>query len=224
MLPAARRPHRGPIALDLAGGCGRWEPRRGSRPQFRYQPTGTTPGLRWALAGYVGSPWEGTAGRGLSVSGPYHQALTCPSATTCYVEGPADAGQGVEVEATYNAGKTWHLAGVGGATALSNVSCPSARVCALLEGRTNNQPLFVETTDGGTTWAARPAPSWLSPLARDATSGLRPPGSAGTLTSMSCRSASSCSVLVSSGQAERPERRVRHNGRWADLVVTCPGL
>jgi len=181
---------------------------------------GSAPGLRWALAGYVGSSWEGTAGRGLTVSGPDHQALTCPSATTCYVEGPANARQGAEVEATYNAGKTWHLAGAGGATALSNVSCASARVCALLEGRANEQPLFVETTDGGTTWIARPAPSWLSPLVRDTTSGPASTGPAEPMTSMSCRSASSCSVLAWSGKM----RDYKPSGRSLASVTMDGGL
>lgn len=200
----ARRPHRGPIALTLLAVVAAGSLGVALALHFATSPTGTTPGLRWTLAGYVVSTWERTAGQKLSVSGPYHQALTCPSATTCYVEGPANGGLGAEVEATYNAGKTWRSADVGGATALSNVSCPSARVCALLEVHANNQPLFVETTDGGTSWLAHPAPSWLSTLARDATSGPAPPGANGTLTSMSCRSASSCSVLSSSGKPTGP--------------------
>ncbi|MGH9105924.1 MAG: hypothetical protein ACRDZX_08830 [Acidimicrobiales bacterium] len=195
-LPARGR-RRGPVALTslavLAAAALGVAFALSSAPS----PTGTAPGLRWALAGYVGSPWEGTVGRGLSVSGPSHQALTCPSTTTCYVEGPAGAGQGAEVEATYDGGKTWHLTGLGGARALSNVSCPSAQVCALLEGRTDNKPLFVETTDGGRTWLERPAPNWLSPLARDGASGSAPTE---TLTAMSCRSRSSCSVLVWIGE------------------------
>ncbi|MGA2529207.1 MAG: hypothetical protein ABSG36_08620 [Acidimicrobiales bacterium] len=200
----ARRSHRGPIALTLLAVVAAGSLGVAVALHFATNPTGTTHGLHWALAGYVASPWEGTADQGLSVFGPYHQALACPSATTCFVEGPAKAGQGAEIEATYNAGKTWHLAGAEGATALSNVSCPRTRACALLEGRRNNEPLFVETTDGGTTWLARPAPSWLSPLALDAASGPAPPGSPGSLISMSCRSASSCSVLASSGKPTGP--------------------
>lgn len=162
-------------------------------------PVGPQAGPRWELAGYVAPLWEGTAGQGLTVSGPYHQALSCPSPTTCYVEGPANADQGAEVEVSNNAGKTWRPAGVDGALALSNVSCPSARVCALLEDRTGN-PLFVESTDGGTTWLARPAPSWLSRAERGPTSRAEQPGPAETLTSMSCLSASKCSVLAWSGE------------------------
>jgi photosystem II stability/assembly factor-like uncharacterized protein len=144
-------------------------------------------GLRWALAGYIGAAWEGTAGRGLTVLGTFDHGLTCPSATTCYAEGATSAPGPDEVEATDNAGKTWHRAGLQGAEALSNVSCASARVCALLEARTDNEPLFVETTDGGTTWVARPAPSWPSPA-------FVVPG----LINMSCWSAAGCSVVASS--------------------------
>ncbi len=210
--------HRGRIALTAlavaAAGLG-----VALALNFVSSSTGATHGLRWALAGYVGTQWEGTPGQGLTVSGPYHQDLTCSSATTCYVEGPANAGQGAEVEATYNAGKTWHPAGVAGATPLSNVSCPSGRVCALLEGGTTNKPLFVETTDGGTTWLARPAPISLFPSVRDATSGATSSGPAETMTSVSCRSSSTCSVLAWSGNV----RSSKPSGRSAASVTTDGG-
>ena len=157
-------------------------------------------GLRWALAGYVGSPWKGTAGRGLTVLGPNIHGLTCSSVTTCYTEGAGMGGQGLRVEATDNGGKTWHLGGLEGAAALSNVACPSARVCALLEETTDNppinKPVFVETTDGGATWRARPAPSWLIPFEN-----VKHEGSYYTLglITLSCRTTYSCTFLASSG-------------------------
>ena len=198
----APTPHRGPIAPTFLAALAVAGLAAALTLQFAPGPAGTAPGPRWTLAGYVVSPWEHVAGRGLAVSGPDHQALTCPSVTTCYVEGPAEAGRGTEVEATYDTGRTWQLAGLKGASALSNVSCSSPRDCAVLEVRVDNEPLFVETTDGGTTWLAHPAPSFLSASPLDATSDGASPGQTEVMTVMSCRGASSCGVLAWSGTAQ----------------------
>ena len=125
--------------------------------------------------------------------GAFEQGLICPSTTTCYVDAPY-----LGLESSGNGGKTWHVSGLSGAKPLSNVSCPSARVCALIEARSDKNALLVETTDGGTTWRARPATlsgvSW-GPYMKLNLAG--PHHAHYTLEqgpALSCRSASSCTV------------------------------
>ena len=113
-------------------------------------------------------------------------SLTCPSASTCYAEGPGSVDPG-SVEVTRDGGKTWQPAPTKGETPLSNVACSSTRECAFLEAPLSGKPVLVETADAGKTWASRPGPPGLSG------------DSIGSI-ALSCPSASTCTVVASSFQ------------------------
>ena len=64
---------------------------------------------------------------------------------------------GAEVEATYNGGKTWRSGGCRGRHSVEQRVLPQrSGVRFVGESAMNNQPLFVETTDGGTSWVSAP--------------------------------------------------------------------
>jgi len=145
-------------------------------------PAGVTASPHWALAGDINSAWAQVPGIG-PTSG---FSLTCPSATTCYAEGPGSVDPG-SVEVTRDGGKTWQPAPTQGETPLSNVACSSTRECAFLEAPLSGKPVLVETADAGKTWTSRPGPPGLS---GDSTGSI----------ALSCPSASTCTVVASSFQ------------------------
>ena len=145
-------------------------------------PAGDAPSPHWALAGDITSAWRQVPGIG-PMSG---LSLTCPSASTCYAEGPGSVDPG-SVEVTRDGGKTWQPAPTKGETPLSNVACSSTRECAFLEAPLSGKPVLVETADAGKTWASRPGPPGLSG------------DSIGSI-ALSCPSASTCTVVASSFQ------------------------
>jgi photosystem II stability/assembly factor-like uncharacterized protein len=145
-------------------------------------PAGVTPSPHWALAGDITSGWRQVPGVG-PTSGFF---LTCPSATTCYAEGPGSVDPG-SVEVTRDGGKTWQPAPTKGETPLSNVACSSTGECAFLAAPLSGKPVLVETSDAGKTWVSRPGPPGLYG------------GSIGSI-ALSCPSASTCTVVASSYQ------------------------
>ncbi|MGH8987793.1 MAG: hypothetical protein ACRDXC_04240 [Acidimicrobiales bacterium] len=145
-------------------------------------PGGVATSPHWALAGDITSAWAQVPGIG-PMSGT---SLTCPSATTCYAEGPGSVSPG-SVEVTRDGGKTWQPAPTKGETPLSNVACSSATECAFLEAPLSGKPVLVETADAGKTWASRHGPAGLSG------------GSIGSI-ALSCPSASTCTAVASSFQ------------------------
>lgn len=145
-------------------------------------PAGVAPSPHWALAGDIASAWAQVPGIG-PTSG---FSLTCPSATTCYAEGPGSVRPG-SVEVTRDGGKTWQPAPTKGETPISNVACSSSGECAFLEAPLSGEPVLLETADAGKTWASRPGPPGLSG------------GSIGSV-ALSCPSASTCTVVGPSFQ------------------------
>ncbi|HTW10257.1 MAG TPA: hypothetical protein VME46_22325 [Acidimicrobiales bacterium] len=143
---------------------------------------GVTESPHWALAGDITSAWRQVPGIG-PTSG---FALTCPSATTCYAEGPGAFDPG-PVEVTRDGGKTWQAVPTKGGTPLSNVACSSARECAFLEAPLSGQPVLLQTANAGKTWVSRPGPPGLS-------------GDSIGSVALSCPSASTCTVVASSFQ------------------------
>jgi len=143
-------------------------------------PAGVTPSPHWALAGDITSTWAQVPGVG-PTSG---FSLTCPSATTCYAEGPGSVEPG-SVEVTRDGGKTWQPAPTQGETPLSNVACSSARECAFLEVPLSGKPVLVETADAGKTWAPRPGPAGLSSIG---------------MVALSCPSSSTCTAVAPSSR------------------------
>jgi photosystem II stability/assembly factor-like uncharacterized protein len=155
---------------------------------------GVTASPQWALAGDITSAWRQVPGIG-PTSG---LSLTCPSATTCYAEGPGSVDPG-SVEVTRDGGKTWQPAPTKGETPLSNVACSSTAECSFLEAPVGGKPVLVETADAGKTWVSRPGPAGLS-RAYESSSGAPIEGSI----VLSCPSASTCTVVASNLQQPGP--------------------
>jgi photosystem II stability/assembly factor-like uncharacterized protein len=145
-------------------------------------PAGVTASPHWALAGNITTAWTQVPGTG-PTSG---LSLTCPSASTCYAEGPGSVDPG-SVEVTRDGGKTWQPAPTKGETPLSNVACSSTGECAFLAAPLSGKPVLVETSDAGKTWVSRPGPPGLY-------------GGSIRSIALSCPSASTCTVVASSFQ------------------------
>jgi photosystem II stability/assembly factor-like uncharacterized protein len=157
-------------------------------------PAGVTASPHWALAGNITTAWTQVPGTG-PTSG---LSLTCPSASTCYAEGPGSVDPG-SVEVTRDGGKTWQPAPTKGETPLSNVACSSTGECAFLAAPLSGKPVFVETANAGKTWVSRPGPAGLS-RAYESSSGTPIEGSI----VLSCPSASTCTVVASNLQQPGP--------------------
>jgi photosystem II stability/assembly factor-like uncharacterized protein len=133
---------------------------------------GSTP--TWSLAGYlVPKGWQ------LDTHGPVPGAMTCPTATTCYVEG-ATTGLYVSTDGA----RTWRAIRLpSGLTFTTVLACQTSATCEA-GGMEHGEPAFTVTKDGGRTWTTRPLPA-----------------AAGEIRSLSCLSTAACRALaVAPGQ------------------------
>jgi photosystem II stability/assembly factor-like uncharacterized protein len=115
----------------------------------------------WHLVGYISPSWRTQPSVGLQPG----LSLTCPDATTCYLVDfpayPLATGPGVEV--TDDGGGTWRqLALPLTLSVVSPVACSDAETCALLGDDSAGNAVFLETTDGGQSWAATAGPPGLT--------------------------------------------------------------
>jgi photosystem II stability/assembly factor-like uncharacterized protein len=115
----------------------------------------------WHLVGYISPSWRTQPSVGLQRG----FSLTCPDVTTCYAvdfQGYPQA-TGPEVEVTDDAGGTWRqLALPVTLSVFSPPACSDAETCALLGDDSSGNAVFLETTDGGQSWAATAGPSGLT--------------------------------------------------------------
>lgn len=105
--------------------------------------------LAWSLAGYlVPKGWQ------LNTHGPVPGPMTCPTATTCYVEGE-EAGLYVSTDAA----ATWQSIKLpAGLTFTTPLVCQSATTCEA--GATvRGTPALTVTKDGGRGWSTQPLPA-----------------------------------------------------------------
>lgn len=112
---------------------------------------------RWVLAGEVKLSWQQTSGVAL-VPGSW---LTCPSASTCYVDGQGAGELGV----TTDAGKTWDVPAIADqdGAPLTPVVCVRASTCAVLDGNYTRSGFFLaESTSTGQSWVTTRAPAGLA--------------------------------------------------------------
>lgn len=141
-----------------------WEPAR-PLPHGAVAGTGRPAGA-WRLASYLVS-----AGWRTNTAGPEPGPLTCPTATTCYVEGdnatsdsgPADMDT---MYVSYDGAVSWNALPVpAGITFTSALSCASAVRCAA-GALFNGQPVLAVTTDGAHSWTLDPLPAGPSQIFR----------------------------------------------------------
>ncbi|HTR92032.1 MAG TPA: sialidase family protein [Trebonia sp.] len=143
----------------------------------------------WRLMGYlVARGWQE------NTSGPEPGMLTCPTATTCYVEGnSAKSSSGPsDMNSFYASGdgaQTWSVLPVPeGVTFTSALSCASATDCTAGGLYYGHQPVYISSVNGGHSWTVRPLPAAV-----------------GQIITLACATATSCRGLVSaSGQTMVP--------------------
>jgi hypothetical protein len=120
----------------------------------------------WRLASYLIS-----AGWRTNTAGPEPGALTCPTATTCYVEGDNAASSSGPADmdtmyVSYDGAVSWNALPVpAGLTFTSALSCASPASCAagaLFHG----QPVLAVTAHGGHSWTLDPLPAGPSQIFR----------------------------------------------------------
>jgi len=144
--------------------------------------TGPAPAPKWRLVGDVTSSW-----RTLSTLG-YEPGLflACPSTTTCYADNLQQGVPGTysEIEVTHDGGEIWQPSNL--PVTLSDatpLACVDAGTCATLGIDAAGNATFLETTDGGATWASVPGPSQLT--------------SSIGVTALACTTAESCVAVAS---------------------------
>lgn len=167
--------------------------------------TGPVSAPKWRLVSDIDSSWRTVSGLGYEPG----LFLTCPTTSTCYVDNLQQGAPGTysEIEVTNDSGNTWRSSDL--PVTLSDatpLACVNADTCATLGLDTSGGAVFLETQDGGDTWADVAGPSQLT-----STAGV---------TSLACTSAQSCIAVVSdpTGQSGAALAFVTNDGggRWTD--------
>ncbi|MGH3303728.1 MAG: WD40/YVTN/BNR-like repeat-containing protein [Streptosporangiaceae bacterium] len=143
----------------------------------------------WRLTSYlVARGWhENTAG-------PEPGLLTCPTASTCYVEGDNSTSPSgpADMDSLYistDGAQTWSVLPVPyDLTFTSELSCASATDCAAAGLYYGHQPVYLTTANGGHSWTVNPLPADV-----------------GQIISLYCATATTCRGLASAtGKALSP--------------------
>ena len=146
-----------------------------------------------------------------NTTGPAPGRLTCPTATTCYVEGnsatspsgPADMNS---FYVSSDGAHTWSVLPVpAGVTFTSALSCASETDCAAGGLYYGHQPVYLSTANGGHSWTVRP---------------LR--AAVGQIMTLACATTTACRGLSSAtGQPTSPGIATLYLG--LRFVVTADG-
>jgi photosystem II stability/assembly factor-like uncharacterized protein len=160
-------PH-GPAAAGQALGTPRSSTWQAARPlpaagggSATVQPTGT-----WRLTSdLIQQGWQE------NTAGPVPGALTCPTASTCYVVGVAAPGMDLSdltsFYVTTDGTQTWSTLPVpSGVVLTSPLSCTSAASCAAGGLYHDSQPVYLATTNGGHSWTIRSLPASVGQVSR----------------------------------------------------------
>jgi hypothetical protein len=143
----------------------------------------------WRLTSYlVSRGWQE------NTAGPEPGVLTCPTASTCYVEGdsatsssgPADMNS---LYVSTDAARSWSVLPVpAGVTFTSPLACLTATNCTAGGLYYGSQPVYLTTASGGHSWTVRPLPAGV-----------------GQVMNLDCVSVTTCRGLASvSGKALSP--------------------
>ncbi len=128
-------------------------------PRTALAGRGSRPSMNWQLVSDTSSPWRtvGTKSRPVFY-------LSCPSDNTCYTFGqvaPAAAGSQIvmQLAVTNDGGSSWRNITLPTQIGVdAGFSCASADTCAVLGLDLADDPVFLETTDGGQTWSTHAGP------------------------------------------------------------------
>jgi photosystem II stability/assembly factor-like uncharacterized protein len=155
-----------------------WQP---ARPLPSGSGGVTAPAGTWRLTGYlVAKGWQE------NTSGPQPGRLTCPTASTCYIEGDTQTSpDGMSDLSSFyvsnDGARTWSVLPVpDGVTFTSPLSCAPATDCAAGGLYYGHQPVYLTTANGGHSWNVRPLPA-----------------SVGQVMALACVSATTCRGLAS---------------------------
>lgn len=142
--------------------------------------------LAWSLAGYlVPKGWQ------LNTRGPVPGALTCPTATTCYVEGGAGG-----LYVSTDAATTWQSIKLpAGLAFTTKLVCQSATTCEA--GATEHGTAVLSVTkDGGRGWTSR-----------------RLPPAAGSIYQLACTAPTTCRAITLPPRGAREHLLTTDDGR-----------
>ena len=170
--------------------------------------TGPVTAPKWRFVGDITPTWRTVSGMGYEPG----LFLACPTTTTCYADNlqPGDLGSHSNIEVTHDGGNSWQQSNL--PVTLSDatpLSCVDAETCATLGIDPSGNATFLETSDGGGTWASLAGPSQLtSPIG---------------VTVLACTTAESC-VAVASDPADQSGAAlafVTNDGgaTWTDSVL-----
>jgi photosystem II stability/assembly factor-like uncharacterized protein len=151
--------------------------------------------VSFSLAGRLPSAWRvaSTIGTNSAFS------LVCPSAATCYASSEFSPSSAVQV--THDRGVTWQSSPLPVTLdEASALSCSTANDCSLIGIDPSGSPVFVRTTDGGSSWTETPGPATLSAGEPAPRTVLAP----GAMTTLSCPSAGSCIAVTSASSPDAP--------------------
>jgi hypothetical protein len=163
-----------------------WQP---ARPLPSGSGGVTAPAGTWRLMSYlVAKGWQE------NTTGPEPGPLTCPTATTCYVEGDSSTSPSgpADMNSFYvssDGAQTWSVLPVpDGVTFTSALSCASVTDCAAGGLYYGHQRVYLSTANGGHSWTVRPLPADV-----------------GQIETLACVTATTCRGLASpSGEPASP--------------------
>jgi photosystem II stability/assembly factor-like uncharacterized protein len=185
-------------AAVLISGVVQGPPTLASRVTTSWEPARVLPGGAgsvhapagaWRLMSYLV-----TRGWQENTAGPEPGLLTCPTATTCYVEGDNSTSSSgpADMDSFYSStdgAQTWSVLPVPkGIAFTSALSCASATDCSAGGLYYGHQPVYLTTASGGHSWTVSPLPSDV-----------------GQISNLDCATATTCRGLASaSGQTMSP--------------------
>lgn len=155
-----------------------WEP---ARPLPGDAHPAHVPSGTWRLMSYLAARgWQE------NTAGPEPGLLTCPTASTCYIEGDSSTSPSgpADMNSFYvsaDGAQIWSVLPVpGGITFTSALSCASATDCVAGGLYYGHQPVYLSTANGGHSWTVRPLSA-----------------SVGRIVSLACATATTCRGLAS---------------------------